>query len=427
MLKVIQASNGKITAAAFRSAMQYGRVAALGWDESFIAGPLGRMIQEYTTSGGGGGGAGGPGNALMSMNQALIPGRMTKEAAAAWAGIGFNNMKGQGLTQEEGRDLAQTNPYEWVQKYLMPALAAKGITDQNAIIGKISELFGIRTAAGIVSNMALGGSYHLPGVNAEGAPNSPFEKDIALQKVAEGKGAYGRLIKEDYPMIMEAFNKQWENLLQIIGGQLMAPGGPVISALSGLVGALSSINNFFAEHPKVVDGLLIALAGLAAAFAAFAVSAAITVMTMLAPGGLIVVAIAGLVASLVTLAAVNWDKLKVAADGIVYFTNIMGTAMRMLGLLPKLPKGAEGVNPNIHPQRYDSVPDSGPRLLPANFNPGSEKKPVLLRLTTNLNVDGHLLATAVSEGLEDLYEHPTNAPQASGWDHFRPAGNFSDT
>lgn len=426
MLQTIQSSGGKITASMFRNAIQYGRVSALGWDKEFIGGALGRMIQEYSagSGGGGGGGSGGPGNALMSMSAALIQGKMTKTSAAAWEELGFNNPKHGGLDQAHGRDLMMTNPYEWVQKFLMPALAEKGITDQNAIIGKIGELFGVRTAAGIVANMALGGSYHMPGLNAEGKPNSPFEKDIGLQKLAEGEGAYGRLIKEDYPMIMEAFNKQWKNMLEIIGGQLMAPGGPVIRAMSGLVEGFTTANKFFADHPDVINGLLVALAGLAAAFAAFAVTAVISVLTMLAPGGLIVVAILGLVGALGALAGLNWDKVQSVVDSL----NKVGAIFRAIDEWSSI-KIPPWMQWNSQPQKQSFQGEGsfgGARIIPANFNPG-EKKQVLQPITIALNLDGRTLGQAVSEVLEDLYTHPTGPPQANGWDHFRPQGNYSDT
>lgn len=430
MLQVIQSSGGKITAQQFRSAIQYGRTSALGWDKEFIAGPLGRMVQEYSAGGGGGaGGSGGPGNALMSMSQAVIGGKMTKTSAAEWEALGFNNPRHVGIDKEHGRDLMMTNPYEWVQKFLMPALAAKGITDQNEIISKIGQLFGVRTAAGIVANMGLGGSYHMPGMNAEGKPNSPYEKDIGLSKQSEGKDAYGRLIKEDYPMIMEAFNKQWKNLLEIIGGQLMAPDGPVIKAMGSIVSAFTSAGKFFADNPMVVDAMLIAMAGLAAALAGFAVSAIVTVMAMLAPGGLIVIAMAGLVGSLGALAGLNWENLKSVASGINFVVGALSKAMTMLHMNPfgNSKPTPPNIDPNIIPQRFEqNTSPTGPKLIPASFNPGS-KKQVLQPITLTLNLDGHQMGQVMSEVLEELYTHPIGPPDANGWDHFRPQGNQTDT
>ena len=107
----------------------------------------------------------------------------------------------------KGRDLFMANPYEWVQRVLMPAMAAKGITSQNDIIAEVSRLFPVRTASQVVTEMALQGRFH------EGT-NSPFEKDIHLQQGATGLPAYDDLIKNDYPMVVEAFHKQWKNSLK---------------------------------------------------------------------------------------------------------------------------------------------------------------------------------------------------------------------
>src|SRR5260221_5955895 len=125
-------------------------------------------------------------------------------------------------------------PYEWVQKTLMPALAAHGITDQNAIIEKISKMFPVRTASQIISEMALQGRFH------EGM-HSPFEKDIALQKGAMGQGGFDELIKNDYPTVLKAFNAQFKNLLETLGSPLMQPGGPVLSAMAGVTGAIGAL------------------------------------------------------------------------------------------------------------------------------------------------------------------------------------------
>jgi hypothetical protein len=45
--------------------------------------------------------------------------------------------------------------------------------------------------------------------------------------------------------------------------------------------------------------------------------------------------------------------------------------------------------------------------IPINFNPNNER-PVHIHNLTNLNIDGRLLAQAVSDRLEDLYSHPTD-------------------
>ena len=244
MTRVVQASGGRVTPEMFFSTFKYGRTATLGWDEQFIGGALPRLIEEYAAGGGGGGsGNGGPGNALMSAFAKVVQGQMPKKAAEEWQRMGLtpggiSPIEGSSETMINGgissSVLFQKNPYEWTQKVLMPALAAHGITDQNAIIQEISQLFPVRTASDVIAKMGLQGRFH------EGA-NSPFEKDIRLNQGAMGLPAFDDLIKNDYPMILEAFHTQWKNLLETLGSPLMAPGGPVIQAMAGVTQAMGSL------------------------------------------------------------------------------------------------------------------------------------------------------------------------------------------
>jgi len=217
MTKVVEASGGKVTPQQYMSTFKYGRTATLGWDEGFVGGALPRLIQSMASSGGGGGGAGGPGNALMSSFAKVVQGQMPKTAAAEFDRLDLGRAAPIAGSSESqivggivGRDQFMANPYEWVQKTLMPALAAHGITSQSDIIAEISKLFPVRTASQVVTEMALQGRFH------EGE-QSPFEKDIRLQHGAMGMPGYDELIKNDYPTLLDAFNKQWESLLQTMG------------------------------------------------------------------------------------------------------------------------------------------------------------------------------------------------------------------
>jgi hypothetical protein len=147
MTKVVEASGGKVTPQMFQSTFKYGRTAMLGWDEAFVGGALPRLIQSMASSGGGGGsGNGGPGNALMSAFAKVVQGQMPKTAAEEFDRMGLapggaKHIKGSSESQIPGgiagRDQFMANPYEWVQKTLMPALAKHGITSQNDIIAEI--------------------------------------------------------------------------------------------------------------------------------------------------------------------------------------------------------------------------------------------------------------------------------------------------
>jgi hypothetical protein len=107
----------------------------------------------------------------------------------------------------------------------------------------------VRTASQIITEMGLQGRFH------EGA-QSPFEKDIKLQGKGMGLPAYDELIKNDYPMVLQAFNQQWKNLLETLGAPMMAPGGPVIQALSGLASAMGSLAQAAGRNMDAIKGFM---------------------------------------------------------------------------------------------------------------------------------------------------------------------------
>ena len=48
-----------------------------------------------------------------------------------------------------GGDLFRDNQFEWMEKILLPKLAAKGITEKNQILDTIGGLFYVRTASNL--------------------------------------------------------------------------------------------------------------------------------------------------------------------------------------------------------------------------------------------------------------------------------------
>jgi hypothetical protein len=412
MTKVIEATGGKVTPEMFMSTFKYGRTAMLGWDEGFIGGALPRLMQSMASGSGGGGGSGsgGPGNALMSAFAKVVQGQMPKKAAEEWAKMGLTP---GGVSHIEGssesivgdissKDLFMKNPYEWVQKTLMPALAAKGITEQNAIIEQISKMFPVRTASQVISEMALQGRFH------EGA-NSPFEKDINLQKVAMGLPAFDELIKNDYPTVLKAFNEQWTSLLQTIGSPMMQPGGPVLSAMAGLTSTMNSISQFAAANPEAIKYIAYTIAAMGAALVAIGGIALGTLIGI--PAGL-----SAIVVAVIALGALEWDRVRgyllAFNDAMTSFINWLGgMAAQVQGLFKGL---------SIDPGRGTSPGKTGKPWHPTSFDPGtSHTKATPINLS--LNVDGRILAQTMSEQLEQLYEHATGAPAYNGQSHFNRA------
>lgn len=407
MTKVVQATGGKVTPQMFMGTMKYGRTATLGWSEEFIGGALPRLIQEYASAGGmGGGGSGGPGNALMSAYAKVVQEQMSKTAAEEFQRMGLGTAKHiKGSSQSQitgipGRDLFIKDPYEWVQQVLMPALSKKGITSESAILAELSKMFQVRTASDIMAKMALQGRFR------EGA-QSPFEKDIALQKGAMGIQGYDELITKDYDTVMKAFHQQFKSLKEVLGDPLMAPNGPVIKALAGITSAMGSIAKFAGDHP---EGVKIALEAVAAFLAALAAAGLVALGVALAPlvgtGGLIF----GVVSALAALAALNWGSITAGISSVI------DKLRNFLGLGAKPNQGdAQEFGKALKDQGY----------TPMRFNPAKEQTLKAQPISLSLNLDGRTLAQAIVDQIMYTMQNPTGAPSPDGMRMFRPAdGNI---
>jgi hypothetical protein len=337
MTKAVVGSGGKVTPSAFFSAFKYGRTAMLGWDETFVGQYLPRLIQSMGT-GSGGGGSGGPGNALMSAFAKVVQGQMPKPAAEEWARMGLaphgvQHIKGSSQSQIKGgmagSDLFMGNPYEWVQRVLMPALKMHHITSQNDIISEISKMFPVRTASQIIGEMGLQGRFR------EGQ-NSPFEKDAALSRNNMGGKSYNELISGDYATALGAFNTQFESLLKIIGSKLIQPGGPLTTGLGLLATGLQKLGAFADAHPMAIQ---IVAGGIAALGAVLVAAGGAAILAALGVGGWLVVGIASLGAAITGL-ALNWDK----------FVKMMTSIPSLLGL------GGGGQHGSVVPGGSASTP-----------------------------------------------------------------------
>jgi hypothetical protein len=404
MTKVVEATGGKVTPEMFMSTFKYGRTAMLGWNEGFVGGALPRLMQSWASGGGGGGsGSGGPGNALMSAFAKVVQGQMPKKAAQNWEEMGLTpggvqHIEGASesiVPKIAGADLFMANPYEWVQQVLMPALAAKGITSQNEIIARVSGMFPVRTAGAAITEMALQGRFH------EGA-NSPYEKDIALQKGAMGLPGYEELIKNDYPTVLRAFSQQFENLLQTLGSPLMQPGGAAITALSGLANVMASLAQSAGSGTlkSIIDviGQIGAIATTIGGFELRAISAITGFGTMFEIfGGLPWATISA------GLAAVN--------NGLAGLAGVLDKVQHLFGIGGAAAKPAD---PNFE-DRWNALKQKS-----MMFNPGTSKTKAT-QTAFSFNVDGRVLAQTVIEQMEAIIEHASSSPNYNGLQAFNRA------
>lgn len=261
MAKAIVASGGKVGATDFLGTFKYGRSATAGWSDAFSYTILPTLIQEMKTAGGSSGGAGGPGNALMSAYAAVVGGTIPQKSLKIWQKIGMldpskivydkvGSAKGVHPGGIMGSDEFQSNPYLWVQKFLVPALQKAGYKTAEQEKQALQYLFPNRTAGFVMTQMATQGW--------------KFERDRKLIGEAQGLGAYQQLLKNDPEMAQMALHKQWESLLAILGYQIM----PVlIKGMLALIDVMRGLAHWIKEYPGLAKTLMYALGGLSLAMA----------------------------------------------------------------------------------------------------------------------------------------------------------------
>jgi hypothetical protein len=167
--------------------LKYGRGASPNISERFLMTTLATLGTEFDGAN--------VGTALAGFNQAVIGNRFTHTAAMGFVDLGLipdeqlartktGEIKGikPGGHVKDWR-LAQSDPDLWIKQDLLPALAAKGITDKDEIAARIGQLFSNRNAANLVTQIAT--------------QQAKLEKNASLWNQAQGRGAADVLASKD--------------------------------------------------------------------------------------------------------------------------------------------------------------------------------------------------------------------------------------
>ena len=318
MAKTLKAFGGTITPTDYFQATKYGRASAFNWSDEFTNEILPTIMQEL--------GASSTGTALMTMYGAAIGGRMSLRSISMFDKLGMINrdkLDPENLTPEGkikrmspgamvGHDTLMTNPYEWVQSTLLPAMlknkkiTQEGLDEINK--GNIKEGLGEKTRKEITALMAiLFGDRTAQGMaDLFALQRKKIERDRKLRGDAMGLDVGAQFYNEkDYGVAKKGFETQWKNLMQALGG----PGvDTATKALHAMNGALSSMGNFAQANPEGVKIAMVALGSLAAALVVIGTAA--VGLAVLGGGGVIAVAVGAIAAFVAAMAALNWDKIK---------------------------------------------------------------------------------------------------------------------
>jgi hypothetical protein len=184
---------------------KYGRAATNALSDNFMLKTAPTLAQEL--------GGSSAGKALSSFHTQFVGGKMSNKAVEALQEYGLidqskviktstGNVKGVkpgGIVGGEYLKPGQEDPFEWVNKVLLPRLAEKGVTDPSKIQEIIAAIASQQTTAQMMGIFAT--------------QQSRIQKDWELVHGAEGKDAAERFQRDDPKIIRKSIDSQIDNLL----------------------------------------------------------------------------------------------------------------------------------------------------------------------------------------------------------------------
>lgn len=157
--RVLTATGGRVGPAEWLNMIKTGGVAAKGLTDEAFYYQMEPLVQEM--------GGNRVGTAMMSAYQNVYQGKTTKRAAGVLQDLGLiadpskvkHDKVGQisqlGVGALKGSEIFRHNQFEWMEKVMLPALAAKGITERQQVLDTIGGMFSNRTASGLFAQMYL--------------------------------------------------------------------------------------------------------------------------------------------------------------------------------------------------------------------------------------------------------------------------------
>lgn len=256
MARALMGMGGTLNVNDFHMALKQAKTSAFGLNDDFIYGYLPTLIQEVKTKGGG---AQTAGTALMSTYSAVIQGTLKKSAIPLWEQMGLinpgdvvKNSTGQMQLKPgavKGAQLFQQNPYAWANQVLAPAIDAYGKSHGLNREQVLSGMLGNRNAQWFLNTMI--------------GKSPQFERDREL--IASGgssKQAYDRLLKSNPQLAEQALHNQWQNILAILGYQVLPR---MIPFMIKFANGLDRISQWMAAHPNLTTAIAFGLIGLGTA------------------------------------------------------------------------------------------------------------------------------------------------------------------
>lgn len=252
MIQQVQtATGGRVGANEYLNFIKTGGVAAKGMKDDKFYYNMEPLIQEM--------GGFRVGTGLMSGYQNLVQGRTTARAAEELMRLGMldpkkviynkiGNIKQIKPGAVAGSDLMVEDPFQWMQKVMLPAFASKGITSQQAILNEIGAIFTNRTASNLYSTMFL--------------QQANIEKNMKLNAGAAGIDELDKNAKSTLSGKQLEFGSKWRDLMLNLGAIVLPL---AIKALDKLNPAMKDLADWMDANQGKVKVFTYALLGLSAA------------------------------------------------------------------------------------------------------------------------------------------------------------------
>ncbi|BAF52407.1 tail length tape measure protein [Ralstonia phage RSA1] len=323
--KVITATGGRVQADEWLNVIKTGGLAAKGADDKAFYYTLEPLVQEM--------GGNRVGTAMMSAYQNLYQGKTTKRALHNLDNFGLiadrskvkEDKAGQVSFMDpgalKGADLFRQNQFAWLEKVLLPTLAAKGITDRKQVEDAIGSIFSNRTAAGLFAQMYLQrqqihknmrlneGAAGIDQLEARAKGTAQGQELDTLAKVHDLEKALGEKVLPLYARGLELVGKAAEGATSFMQNHptlakaaAVAVGalaasllvlGPIMLAVASVLGPYAMLRILFGKLGVTGGVLSGVLRGLAGAFGVvWRAVAVLGRVLLLNPIGLLVTAIA---------------------------------------------------------------------------------------------------------------------------------------
>lgn len=240
--QVLTSSGGRVDPTQMLNLMKTGGVAAKALSNQALYYQLEPMIQEM--------GGGRVGTSLMSAYQNLILGRTSVQVAKELNRIGLLDPKHVeynkiGMIKRilpgglKGGEVLSQSPVDWMEKVMLPAFRAKGITQEKDVLQEIGLIFSNRAASNLFSSMYLQmGNIRKGEAMTAGAKN--IDQVVMQAKASpQGKEAEFWAAWQDFKV---EFNK---NILPA-----------VTSVFVGLANLLRGVNSLSENNPKLWNFLM---------------------------------------------------------------------------------------------------------------------------------------------------------------------------